>query len=113
MKNTFTFLVLLTAASMIGCGRDGDAPPKLEIAKPSASPASPKESPKVIDVSRLTLPFAKAVIFDAPESQNRPPDLTMAGKNTAKMFRDIAGSSSTPGLWDQVALVSPEGKPIY
>jgi peptidyl-prolyl cis-trans isomerase B (cyclophilin B) len=56
------------------------------------------------------LPFKDAVVFEPPEGEQRPPDKTVAGKNVGAVFEAIAGQDGVPGLWDRIALTTPEGK---
>ena len=54
--------------------------------------------------------FKDAVLFDPPEGEQRPPDRTAAGKNVGALFEEIAGQEGAPGLWDRIALTTPDGK---
>jgi peptidyl-prolyl cis-trans isomerase B (cyclophilin B) len=54
--------------------------------------------------------FKQAVLLDPPEGQQRPPDLTFAGKNVARIFEAVAGMGNEGGLWDQVELADAQGR---
>ena len=52
--------------------------------------------------------FKDAVILDPPpEDEQRPPDMTVNGKNVGKVFETIAND-----LWDTVTFTNNDGKPI-
>ncbi len=57
--------------------------------------------------------FKDAVLFEPPENEQRPPDKTVAGMDVGALFERIAGQDGTPGLWDKIALRTPDGKPIH
>lgn len=58
-----------------------------QAAEPAAEPADP---------------FRSAVVLDPPAGEQRPADRTIAGKNAARIFEQIAGPNLAGGLWDQV-----------
>ena len=93
---------------LVGCSRTNDA-------KSSSSPSS---QVAVVEPSRNTtpanndpsfVPFNQAVRLEAPDGENRPPDVTVTGKVVGKLFEQIAGKG---GLWEQVSFISAEGKPL-
>jgi peptidyl-prolyl cis-trans isomerase B (cyclophilin B) len=68
------------------------------------------EPPATPTASTVLLPFKDAVVFEPPDGEKRPPDRTFAGKNVAALFEEIAGQEGVPGLWDKIALTTPDGK---
>ncbi len=56
--------------------------------------------------------FLDATVAEPPDGELRPPDKTMAGKNVAKMYEQIAGPNGVGGLWDQITLLTPDGKKL-
>ncbi len=110
-------LFAAAALALIGCGKSDDpAPPDRPAAAvgPSAAgtaPARPKAVAALpVSRPRLQKPFKQAVLLDPPEGQQKPPDLTIAGKNTALIFEAIAGRNFEGGLWDQVEYVDGQGR---
>jgi cyclophilin family peptidyl-prolyl cis-trans isomerase len=69
----------------------GASIPAVTVAQPTAQAAELCDDP-----------FRTAVVLDPPLGEQRPPDQTIAGKNVARIFEQIAGNSMTGGLWDQV-----------
>jgi cyclophilin family peptidyl-prolyl cis-trans isomerase len=94
-----------------GCSRPNEA--KNSIVSPSkdAVAGSKDESARVINDPSF-VPFDQAVRLDAPDGENRPPDMTVNGKVTGKLFEQIAGKDGKGGLWDQVHFVTAQGKPL-
>jgi peptidyl-prolyl cis-trans isomerase B (cyclophilin B) len=100
-------LLLLTA----GCGRDGgknagDA--NVEVAADGGDGPTGGAAAK----DPTLVPFSKAVLLEPPDGANRPPDKTAGGKSTVKLFEQIAGRDNKGGLWNQVRLSGPDGKPL-
>jgi cyclophilin family peptidyl-prolyl cis-trans isomerase len=113
-------IALLALAGLAGCSRSEPEPAVAAPEKPA--PKAPKaDRPEPVagakpvaaqPVSRQKLqkPFKQAVLLDPPEGQQKPPDLTVAGKNTALIFEAIAGRNYEGGLWDQVEYFDAEGR---
>lgn len=101
-----TFLFIIS-----GCSRTGNN-------KTDGAAASPKKQvqaiatsiPKIAAETGHFLPFVQAVRLDPPDDELRPPDMTAAGKVTAKLYEQIAGRDGSSGLWDQVKFVAADGK---
>jgi peptidyl-prolyl cis-trans isomerase B (cyclophilin B) len=97
--------VLLAA----GCGKGGDpqtgdpGSPTLQVNSPSAG------VPTHLD-PRLHRPFKQATFQEPPGEQQRPPDVTAAGKVVWKMYEEIAGQEGAGGLWDKIVFASADGK---
>jgi peptidyl-prolyl cis-trans isomerase B (cyclophilin B) len=92
-------------------GKETATPPGQRPAVQIADPSPPKVTPAIpvstsgTDQARLQQSFKKAVLFDVPDGEQRPPDLTCAGKNVAKIYESVANK-----LWDDINLLSPDGK---
>jgi peptidyl-prolyl cis-trans isomerase B (cyclophilin B) len=108
------------AASFLlsGCGKNADSPARNQGASnESKNPAAAVEA-KTIEPQSLPapatvlVPFKDAVLFEPPEGERRPPDKTVAGKNVGALFEEIAGQDGVAGLWDRIALTTPDGKPL-
>jgi peptidyl-prolyl cis-trans isomerase B (cyclophilin B) len=88
-----------------GCGEQA-APTTSAEAK---APGKAAPLPTGFD-ARLHQAFKEAVYLEPPEGQLRPPDMTKAGKNVAKLYEAIVGQDGFGGLWDQVKFNSAGGK---
>ncbi len=100
-----------------GCG--GGDTKKADVEKPDAVVDAKGKAgkpvvatPASLEKSKLHLPFREAVLLDSPSDEQRPPDLTIAGKNTGKIYEAIAGKDGKGGLWDQILFVNADGKKI-
>jgi cyclophilin family peptidyl-prolyl cis-trans isomerase len=96
-----------------GCNRESKAPapakPVTQIKSDAVAP--PGKTVVAQPVSRLRpKSFKQAVLLDPPEGQQRPPDLTFAGKNLARIFEAVAGKGNAGGLWDQVEFTDAQGR---
>jgi cyclophilin family peptidyl-prolyl cis-trans isomerase len=101
--------LLAALLSLAGCNKSGDEaiPPhpvvKVDnLGKPIvAQPVARRKGPN--------LPaFKDAVILDPPpEDEQRPPDMTVNGKNVGRLYETIADD-----LWDKVTFTNQDGKPI-
>lgn len=103
------FMAAVFVPFLTGCSSDGDATtesasPRVPVAKPVADPPEAIADPSFI-------PFDQAVRLDPPDDELRPPDMTAAGKVTAKIYEQIAGKDYRGGLWDQVKFQTGDGKP--
>lgn len=104
----------LLALSLLGCGKKDqpqDNKGTSEVKKPDVA-VQGKKNPTPPTAVMPLVPFKEAVLLDPPDGVVRPPDKTFAGKNVAQMFLQIGGKENAPGLFDQVALATPEGKPL-
>lgn len=120
MQRWFTVTALVTSiviATVAGCGKN-DAHPDAKAASNTATTNSPRPI-RVTTVAPGAAPaingapaFKDAVLFEPPENEQRPPDMTATGLNVASLFERIAGTEGTPGLWDKIALRTPDGKLI-
>jgi cyclophilin family peptidyl-prolyl cis-trans isomerase len=99
----------LTLLTMAGCSQGGNnADEKDSEANPNVAAGGPMAKD---EAARLQQPFKDAVLLEPPiEDLQRPPDLTPAGKNVAKIFEAIAGKDNQGGLWDQVRFTDAEGR---
>lgn len=97
-----------------GCGKKPDDA-AVKPTTPGDQPASLVVQPKTGATPGGTatqMAFKDAVLFEPPDGEQRPPDRTMAGKNVAALFEQIAGQEGAPGLWDKVALTNGDGTPL-
>jgi len=99
------------ATVFAGCGRSDSKDGKGAASAPAVSvtPSGPASKPSPPADPSLT-PFMDAVLLEAPDNQNRPPDQTASGKSSAKLFEMIAGHGGKGGLWEQVRLTGADGK---
>lgn len=107
---------IMSAALFIifsGCSRTGnnnsqdDAPTQKGQVQ-----ATTTSLPKVAAAAESIVPFLQAVRLEPPDDELRPPDMTAAGKVTAKLYEQIAGREGAPGLWEQAKFTSADGKPL-
>ena len=93
-----------------GCSSEGD--PVTESSVPARKVAVSKPvDPSTNGVADETfVPFDQAVRLEPPDDELRPPDVTAAGKVTAKLFEQIAGKDYRGGLWEQVKFRTADGK---
>lgn len=95
---------------LTGCGKkpadksDQPAPPVLAISGGNSATGE-VQAPPVYD-PRLHQPFAEATTDEPPPGWQRPPDTTLTGKATGKLFLEVAH------LWDEIKFVSPTGQPL-
>jgi peptidyl-prolyl cis-trans isomerase B (cyclophilin B) len=107
-----TLLICLVGLfGLLGCSRTNDA--KSNSTSPSKnSGAGSKDESTRVNNDPSFVPFSQAVRLDAPDGENRPPDTTVNGKVTGKLFEQIAGKDGKGGLWEQVNFVAAQGKPL-
>jgi len=100
--------------SLVGCKKtDEPAPPA--TAKENTNPAAlvqARSQDARSPANAILVPFKDAVLFEPPDGEMCPPDKTVAGKNVASMFEEIAGQEGAPGLWDKIALTTSDGKRV-
>src|SRR5438034_2802330 len=89
---------------LLGCSRTNDAKsntspsPQFAVVEPNRNSTPANNDPSYV-------PFNQAVRLEAPDGENRPPDVTVNGKVVGKLFEQIAGKG---GLWEQVSFISAE-----
>lgn len=114
--------ILVLGVGLAGCGRNDPAASNVAAEKPLAAPTfetSTATPPGASDSSssstaaaptldpRLHQTFADATLADPPASAQRPPDLTIAGKATGKLYTEVVK------LWDTVKFRTADGKLIH
>src|SRR5262245_35797955 len=99
---------------LAGCSRDGgNKNAEASAATPMALVAQPTSNQRsAISADAHFTPFNQAVRLDPPDDELRPPDVTAAGKVTAKLFEQIAGKDGERALWDEVKYVDAAGKKL-
>ena len=107
----------ITSAAFVfllsGCSRDSSGKSEDTTAsKQKTVVAQPTGQQRAIGPDALFVPFAQAVRLDPPDDELRPPDMTAAGKVTAKLYEMIAGRDGESGLWDEAKFVAADGKPL-
>ena len=107
------------AASFLlsGCGKNADSPARNREHQSGQKPgrSGPGENDRAAISARARYRLychSKRQSFEPPERWLRPPDRTVAGKNVGALFEEIAGQEGVPGLWDRIALTTPDGKPL-
>jgi peptidyl-prolyl cis-trans isomerase B (cyclophilin B) len=104
----------LGSGLLLGCqpAAEEPAPPDtLPAAAPSASAGAPAAPSLPAALTRaLHQPFREAVLLEPPEGEQRPPDVTLAGKVVGKLYEAIAGTEHQPGLWDQIRFQTDNGR---
>lgn len=115
-------VMLVLSVSLTGCGRNDPAEsnaasekpatPTVDIAAaaPPTAPASPSSAAAAAAPSldpRLHQTFAEATLAEPPASAQRPPDLTIGGKSTGKLYTEVVK------LWDTIKFRTSEGKVIH
>jgi len=103
---TLTALFLAAPIALSGCGSsepaaqgDNKEPSDLTVHKAVFKPDA-----------RLAQSFIEATISDPPEGEQRPPEVTAAGKSVGKLYEQIVGKSGVGGLWDSTSFYSADGK---
>src|SRR5262245_47196967 len=106
-------LLICSAAwfGLLGCSRSNGAKSNGTSASKNSGTGSKDESPRVNNDPSF-VPFEQAVRLDPPDGENRPPDMTVNGKVTGKLFEQIGGKDGKGGLWEQVNIASAQGKPL-
>jgi peptidyl-prolyl cis-trans isomerase B (cyclophilin B) len=125
-------LGMFVFALLAGCGQEPSATNEPGGNKPAAAVsqtsggennnANPQLAKALVQTAgadsnyaRLHMPFEEAVHLDPPDEDfvQRPPDLTMTGKNVGKIYQAVVGSKGKGGLWEQVKFLTPDGKKIH
>jgi cyclophilin family peptidyl-prolyl cis-trans isomerase len=97
--------VVLAGIMAGGCNRKKAEEPQAEDT-PAEKPASQTNlKPKAAVEPRFRQSFADATRAEPPPDC-RPPDMTMTGKATGKLFEEVKRT------WDAIPLVDDDGKPI-
>src|SRR5688572_25134270 len=104
--------ISILSAFLIGCSGDGDGAGENTSPVAKVSVAKPVESSRDAVADPSFVPFDQAVRLEPPDEELRPPDMTAAGKVTAKIFEQIAGKDFKGGLWDQVKLQTADGEAL-
>jgi peptidyl-prolyl cis-trans isomerase B (cyclophilin B) len=116
---------LWLGAFLVGCGGQSPEPeksaqgqrksPPTAAIPPSAPSAAQKPPPAAAPGAPAAQParstFKDAVLLELPDDAPPQsfPDRTRAGKSVGKLFEQITAPG---GLWDQVALATPDGKKL-
>jgi peptidyl-prolyl cis-trans isomerase B (cyclophilin B) len=103
-------LLSLTAAGVVvvaglnGCGKKG-TPVSTETSPGTANSGSPA-GPGLPLNAKLSQPFAEATLAEPPERESEVvlPDVTLTNKSVGKVYEEVVKT------WDQVPLVSADGK---
>jgi cyclophilin family peptidyl-prolyl cis-trans isomerase len=98
---------LVLGIAFIGCDRGRPVVDLDQGASPN--PTSPSENTSTSEKQavldpRLQQTFAEATRQDPPADWRRPPDLTLTGKSTGKLYTDVMQR------WDSILLTSRSGK---
>jgi peptidyl-prolyl cis-trans isomerase B (cyclophilin B) len=104
--------VVLALVLAVGCSKTEGPPAVAPEPKPALAVDAKKAEPNSPPTTDAAAPFKDAVLFEPPDGEKRPPDRTAAGKNVAALFEAIAGQEGAPGLWDRIALTTPDGQCI-
>lgn len=118
------FVVCMFAGILGGCSKSEEKPAQNKVdatpaatqtagTTPSAAAAQNVENTQIY--AELHQSYKQAVIEQTPKDVGRPPDLTVAGKKTAEIWRQIKGEgdAGTGGLWAQIRFMTKEGKRIH
>ncbi len=104
----FSVLLLLASLGLSGCGKKAAEP-----AQPAESKAADVEEKKPAPQAskpegygRLHQSFAQATRQNPPADQ-RPPDTTMSGKSTGKLYREVIR------LWDTIEFMKFDGTRLH
>jgi cyclophilin family peptidyl-prolyl cis-trans isomerase len=107
-KRALTCLVLmglLMVGTVSGCNRS-KSEPQGEDNDQGVQVTEDDKKPKQAPVDpRFRQSFAEATRADPP-AESRPPDMTMTGKSTGKLYTEVKR------LWDSIPLVGEDGKPL-
>jgi peptidyl-prolyl cis-trans isomerase B (cyclophilin B) len=100
--------VLLAGLAFLGCNRQPAAPeqPAAEPDKSPAQAASPTPSASTLD-PRWHQPFSTATHQDPPADSFPPPDTTLAGKSTGKLYNEVVRT------WDTIRFTTDAGKRLH
>jgi peptidyl-prolyl cis-trans isomerase B (cyclophilin B) len=118
-----TIALLFVAACLGGCSKSKSAKdaPKADHGVPITATGYSQKSGNLkggksaanSTANPLEQPLLEAALLEPPdESLLRPPETTIAGKSVGRMFEAIAGHDGVGGLWDKIALTTPDGKII-
>src|SRR5947207_2419095 len=93
---------LWLGALLVGCGGQTPAPEKSGQGPAKTLPAAAAQPAKST--------FQDAVLPEPPPGEFLPKEgVTKTGKSVGKLYEQITAPG---GLWDQVALTTPDGKPL-
>jgi cyclophilin family peptidyl-prolyl cis-trans isomerase len=108
---------------LAGCGgstqpgnNNGEGKPGASAPAPPEAGSTPDAQAKIIPVAlaaRLQQSFLDATVQEPPGDEQRPPDMTRAGKSVGKLYQAIVGDKGQGGLWEQVKFLSPAGKKLH
>ena len=116
VKNTFFMVsLILVAACLGGCSKSKSAKdtPKADQSVPVQTASFAQNSGQTggPSANRFQQSFTEATLQDPPPpGELLPPETTIAGKSVGKMFEAIKGRNGVGGLWDKIALTTPDGK---
>jgi len=116
LKNTpFMLSLIVVTACLGGCNKSKSAKdtPKADQSVPvqTASFAQNSDQTGGPSANRFQQSFTEATLQDPPPpGELLPPETTVAGKSVGKMFEAIKGRNGVGGLWDKIALTTPDGK---
>jgi peptidyl-prolyl cis-trans isomerase B (cyclophilin B) len=100
---------LVAGGFLVGCTppeSNRKPPPKPKPAPPAVFQAPAKVLGAPID-PRLHQSFKDAVLLEPPDGQQRPPDLTRAGKAVGKLYTEVVKNQ-----WDKVRFQTDDGKSL-
>jgi peptidyl-prolyl cis-trans isomerase B (cyclophilin B) len=110
------FVALACTGALValsGCSNESKAPapaqPVVQTRTDAVAPPGKTVMAQTVSRQRQKS-FKQAVLLDPPEGQQRPPDLTFAGKNVARIFEAVAGPGNAGGLWDQIEFADAQGR---
>ncbi len=113
-------VVAMLLALLGGCSKATEEKPtaggETKVAATPASTAQPAVVPQNVENTQayayLHQSFQEATLDETPQNLNKPPDVTVAGKKTAEILRQVRGENGTGGLWEQIRFMTPQGKRI-
>lgn len=113
-RSTRLLALALAFATACGCNKQDPNDPKVVVEQGNNVPGDPVTvgSAPPSQFAHLHKPFKEAVLPEAPEDQQRPPDKTITGKSVPRLYEQIAGVEGRGGVWDEIRFVTPGGKRI-
>src|SRR6478752_2112292 len=81
---------------LLGCNKEETADPVVVDQKPAATVVTPV----------VLKSFRDVALSDVPDGEQRPPDVTVAGKSVGKLYEQVAE------LFDQIKFVDNRGRKI-
>lgn len=103
-RNIMGTAALTSALVLGGCGKKEEPAAPTE---PGAAPTAPAPAKAAAPTgnARLSQPFADATMSEPPPEEDAVlPEITMTNKSVGKLYEQVVAA------WDQVALVSADGK---